>query len=580
MFISLNRKILYTIAIFFILTCIIFVYSFYIVYGQKFQEEGQLNLLNTRQFTELNFENVTLRQELNTLLQKKEVTQLSPNVMEILRYNQDPRSLNEITIEHKRVEDIIRNYNSRYNSFARAGKVTLISTFLIVFMIITLGILLRKWILEPIDKLSHISALVAAGNLSQRVELNKNYLFEDEIDKLAQAFNQMLENLNNSFNEIKQKEKFQQALINSIPDGIRVIDKDYNIILANNAYYKQIGSPAKTDIKCYTSCQGLSYPCPESNFSCPLREIKEKQKNSVKVIQQFQSFPNRHLSINAAPLTIDNAGQKEFYIVEAIRDLSDDIKFSHQQKLSSLGFLSTSIAHEMKNNLGSIRMIIENILNKYYINTANDNEAKKYLAMILEQITTCLNIPERLLKLAQNVHDGDGPVDCLSAAKEIAALLDYEAKHKGIDLKIKKTGQNIYILGNASDFKMLLLNLLQNAIKATGSEGKIKIDLKNDNTNVTIKIQDTGHGISARNLPHIFEPFYSEGQKDNQSGTGLGLAIVKSIVEKFNGNITVKSKEGKGTEFTLEFPQYKPGKEKKTNKKTAKKTNLSKKSIA
>ena len=230
MFISLNRKILYTIAIFFILTCIIFVYSFYIVYGQKFQEEGQLNLLNTRQFTELNFENVTLRQELNTLLQKKEVTQLSPNVMEILRYNQDPRSLNEITIEHKRVEDIIRNYNSRYNSFARAGKVTLISTFLIVFMIIILGILLRKWILEPIDKLSHISALVAAGNLSQRVELNKNYLFEDEIDKLAQAFNQMLENLNNSFNEIKQTEKFQQALINSIPDGIRVIDKDYNII--------------------------------------------------------------------------------------------------------------------------------------------------------------------------------------------------------------------------------------------------------------------------------------------------------------------------------------------------------------
>ena len=71
MFISLNKKILYTIAIFFILTCAIFVYSFYIVYGQKFQEEGQLNLLNTRQFSELNFENVTLRQELNTLLQKK-----------------------------------------------------------------------------------------------------------------------------------------------------------------------------------------------------------------------------------------------------------------------------------------------------------------------------------------------------------------------------------------------------------------------------------------------------------------------------------------------------------------------------
>ena len=577
MFISLNKKILYTIAIFFILTCAIFVYSFYIVYGQKFQEEGQLNLLNTRQFSELNFENVTLRQELNTLLQKKEVTQLSPNVMEILRYNQDPRSLNEITTEHKRVEEIIRNYNSRYNSFARAGKVTLISTFLIILLIIILGILLRKWILEPIDKLSHISDLAAAGNLSQRVELNNNCLFEDEIDKLAQAFNQMLENLNNSFNEIQQKEKFQQALINSIPDGIRVIDGDYNIILANNAYYKQINAPAGSGLKCYESCQNLTHPCPESSFSCPLREIRKNKKESIKVIQQFRAFPNRHLSINAAPLIIDDAGQDKFYIVEAIRDLSDDIKFSHQQKLSSLGFLSTSIAHEMKNSLGSIRMIIENILSKYYTNVPDNNEAKKYLIMILEQITACLNIPERLLKLAQNIHDSDGPVDCMASAKEIAALLDYEAKRKGIELQIGKTGSKTYILGNASDFKMLLLNLLQNAIKATGSEGKIKITFHNSDNTATIKVQDTGRGIPPQNLPHIFEPFYSEGQKDSQSGTGLGLAIAKSIVEKFHGNISVKSKEGKGTVFTMEFPQYTENKPEKTNIKSTKKANSQKK---
>lgn len=498
MFISMNRKILYTIAIFFILTCTIFVYSFYIVYGQKFQEEGQINLLNTKQFSELNYENVILRQELNTLLKKNEISQVSANVAEILRYNEDPRSLNEITTEHKRVEEIIRNYNSRYNSFARAVKVTLISTFLIILLIIILGILLRKWILEPIDKLSHISDLAASGDLSQRVRLNTNYLFEDEIDKLGQAFNQMLENLNNRFYEIRQKEKFQQALINSIPDGIRVINENYDIILANDAYYKQINTPHGVGLKCYASCQNLDHPCPDSSFTCPLKEIRKNRQKQVKAIQQFQAFPHRHLSINAAPLVIDKDNHQEFYIVESIRDLSDDIKFSHQQKLSSLGFLSTSVAHEMKNSLGSVRMIMENIINKYYQNIPDTDEAKKYLLMILEQITVCLDIPERLLKLSKNIHDGNGPVDCVTSSREIIALLDYEAKRKGIELTLKSSSKKVCILGNDSDFKMLILNLLQNAIKATGSEGKIEVSLRTAADLTTIKVKDTGRGISTQ----------------------------------------------------------------------------------
>ena len=155
--------------------------------------------------------------------------------------------------------------------------------------------------------------------------------------------------------------------------------------------------------------------------------------------------------------------------------------------------------------------------------------------------------------------------------------MNYEAKRKGIELQIGKTGSKTYILGNASDFKMLLLNLLQNAIKATGSEGKIKITFQNSDNTATIKVQDTGRGIPPQNLPHIFEPFYSEGQKDSQSGTGLGLAIAKSIVEKFHGNISVKSKEGKGTVFTMEFPQYTENKPEKTNIKSTKKANSQKK---
>lgn len=558
MFISLNKKILYTIFIFFIVICSIFVYAFYIVYGEKFLEEGRLNLINTKQFTEINFENTMLRQELISLIQNNNNLELSPAVRQNLLENPGANNLNEITREHKRVEDIIKNYDSRYNAFNRAIKVTLLSTLLIIFMIIILGILLRRWILEPINKLDHISDLAASGDLSQRVSLDANNLFTDEFDKLTATFNQMLENLNNSFNEIKEKEKFQQALIDSIPDGIRVIDEDYNIILANKSYYKQIGATASTQPgKCYYSSQKLSQPCPRNNFTCPLWEIQNTPKKNIKVIQQFAPYSNRHLSINAAPMKIDDSPKpQKLYIVESIRDLSEDIKFSHQQKLSSLGFLATSVAHEMKNNLGSIRMIMENILQKFYSQTPDDDEAKKYLTMVQNQIVECINVPERLLKLSRNASEVDSVVNCYNSIKEIIALLDYEAKRKGISINLETTNDQISISGNESDFKMVIINLALNAIKAMNETGELTIKISSLRQQAVIKVIDTGSGIPKNNLPHIFEPFYSDGKKDNQSGTGLGLAIVKSIVEKFHGEIDVKSKENQGTTFTLRFPLY------------------------
>ena len=92
---------------------------------------------------------------------------------------------------------------------------------------------MRRWVLTPLEKITSVSNKISQGNLSCRIQQETHPFFSDEIDILSNTFNNMLENMENNIKEIKEKERFLQSLIDGIPDGLRVIDQDYNIIIAN-----------------------------------------------------------------------------------------------------------------------------------------------------------------------------------------------------------------------------------------------------------------------------------------------------------------------------------------------------------
>ena len=131
--------------------------------------------------------------------------------------------------------------------------------------------------------------------------------------------------------------------------------------------------------------------------------------------------------------------------------------------------------------------------------------------------------------------------------------MDYEAKTHGINITIEGE-KDVTIIGNENDFKMVIINLILNAIKAGKPDGNILIKISADKHQNLIQVIDDGCGIAENVLPHIFDPFYSDGKEGSMGGTGLGLAIVKSIMEKHKGHISVESKIGVGTSFNLQFP--------------------------
>ena len=556
MFLSLNRKIIYAIFSLFLLSFITFALTFYSAYSSKIEKEQQASITRNIQYTDLLLRNVLLMKEIKSLLNQdtklKITAQKYPQINTLIS---DSAHSNFLINEQKNLTKRTKLFDENYETIYQGTSIILFNTILLSSFIILIGYLFNQWVLKPINNISNIIEQISLGNLKLRIPQRKKVKYTDELDTFSETFNMMLDNIENMISTIQDKEKFLQALIDSIPDGIRVIDEKYNIIIANKTYYDQSKDKPQHSQKCYISSFCSKHPC--LNEQCPLHEILKIGKQNTITIQQFAANPNKYLSVNAALMQYDKSHK---YIVESIRDLSGDIDFSHQQKISSLSFLSSSIAHEIKNNLGALRIILEHIIEKHNDKKATIGEYKKMLNTLHKELVNTISIPERLLKMTRYSTNEATQFDCINSLSEIIKMLDYEAKRKGIDLQFTLPKQNILLNGNETDFKIAIINIIQNAINAT-SNGIITIKVSTSRKNgLLLSFSDTGCGIDENDIDYIFTPFFSNGKKaedKKSSGSGLGLPITKSIIEKFGGSIDVKSTLGKGSCFTLSFPKYK-----------------------
>jgi signal transduction histidine kinase len=541
MFLSLNKKFFSIILAFFILSAGIFLFVLDGTVGEKMRTDYN-NIMKRNQYVmALLNENIILR---------KKIEQLDPDTFKYTNESLSEKQ-EELSKERQLNEELNKNYNDKNATLVEILKIIGLGALLTFLSLIVFTLLLRFWVINPVSRLTILSIAVANGDFSNRLKIKKGR-FSDEFDTLSYTINFMLNSIEEKIKEIKEKETFLQNLIDAIPDAVRIIDEDYNILLSNKTYSEQIKQKYfyKSD-KCYGAyCNNASAPCNNSQYICPLKELKKSKSSNLRLIH---SVNNRPLSINSARINING----KYSIVESIRDLSENINYSHQQKISSLGFLATSIAHEMKNNLGAINMILDGLLQKYYQDENKETPEKQYLEMISSQIKECVKVPERLLKISRNSEQNELTFNITSSISDILSLLDYEIKSKGIILikNFSNTKETIY--GNETDFKMIILNLVQNAINAMPTGGELEIKTNTNKEDILISIKDNGCGIPQKDIQHIFEPFYSTSNFPEKKGTGLGLAIVKDLTLKLNAEIEVTSQENVGSTFQIAIPRQK-----------------------
>jgi len=223
------------------------------------------------------------------------------------------------------------------------------------------------------------------------------------------------------------------------------------------------------------------------------------------------------------------------------------------KKLASLGTMLAGVAHEVNNPLSNISSSCEILLEE--MDEAETEWQKMLLKKVLEQVDKARGIVLNLLEFSRNKEFMKESVNLKDVLQKTLSLL-----HGQIPATVQvitEMDENLRIFADKQRMQQAFLNLITNAVQAIEGEGTVKIraNVSHDGV-VSVTVRDTGKGIAEKDLPHIFDPFYTT--KDVGHGTGLGLFITHDIIVRHGGTIGVKSSQTRGTTFTVRIPAQEP----------------------
>jgi len=220
-----------------------------------------------------------------------------------------------------------------------------------------------------------------------------------------------------------------------------------------------------------------------------------------------------------------------------------------------------NVSHELRTPLAAIRGYAETLLGGALEDTGHN---RRFVEIIQAQAIRLNNIATDLLTLSDlesGRRDAEpGPVSVEEAVNTALLTVETEAKIRGVNL-IRGAVHDALVTGHAIRLEQALVNLLDNAVKFNKPGGEVRIDASQGNDGrIVISVTDTGAGIPSSDVSRIFERFYrvDRARSREVGGTGLGLSIVKHVVERMDGAISVESRLGQGSTFTVSFP---PGRE-------------------
>ena len=379
-------------------------------------------------------------------------------------------------------------------------------------------------------------------------------------------------NLKNIFNE-KSGEKVSKntsssflgdgkAILDAVDDGVLAVDQKGNILAINPAA-EQITGWSGSD------AAGLVFNSVLKITNNDGAEMLDISNPVNRVLRTNENFTTRDLFIKTQSgkitpifLAVNSIGGSNSGVVVVFRDISKELSDNREQA----EFISTA-SHEMRTPVASIEGYLGLALNP--ATATIDARAKSFLEKAHENTQHLGQLFQDLLDITK-AEDGrlkNEPIvlDATEFARDIWEGLKPKAENKGLEYVFmpdhNATGEKtimpvFFIHADRDHLHEVLNNLFENAIKYTPS-GTVAVNVTGDNDSVQISVKDSGIGIPAEDLPHLFQKFYRVDNSETReiNGTGLGLFLSRKLTESIGGKLTVESEYKKGSIFTVKLPR-------------------------
>ncbi|RMG02451.1 MAG: PAS domain S-box protein, partial [Nitrospirae bacterium] len=343
------------------------------------------------------------------------------------------------------------------------------------------------------------------------------------------------------FEKIRIAEAELENIFESISDLLYITTEDYTIKNINRAVELKVGLNREEIIgkKCYQIFHGTDKPYEK----CPHHKTVETK---LPYIEEFEDPRSGATTLTSTSPLFDDRGAF-LGTVHIVRDISElkklRVKLAQAEKMAALGEVAAKVAHEIRNPLVSIGGFSRRLEKKL------DGHLKDYAHIITREVGRLELILKDILSFVRQMRIKKEVVLVRDILEEVTSLLRQEIKKNQIEV-VKDYEDPLEIPVDPNRIKEAFINIIGNSIQVLSDGGQIFIKTyKRDNYGI-IEVKDTGPGIDEKDLPYIFDPFYTT----KIEGTGLGLSITSRIVKEHGGRIDVESKPGEGATFRIYLP--------------------------
>jgi two-component system, NtrC family, sensor histidine kinase KinB len=419
--------------------------------------------------------------------------------------------------------------------------------FFIIFIFIALFVIFKKtdknWsrINDYLGMVTNTVNSIRYGNLSTKIEKIENSLEHSNYQNLSESINRMVETLNDREkmiveyqNELTRQNKFLEAVINSLSDGILIIDENHNILrvtpkIAN--WFQEDG-------------QNLMNKNLE-DYIQPKNHVKFEKFKEDEIFIKNNSIAT--FEATAMKLSLDDK-KKRFVII--IKDITS------QRELETLreDFVAT-LTHDLKVPIVAESNILDFLINgkfgdineKQNVAISNMKDCNQELLELVQILLETYKIKETGIDLdKRNINLGSFVGTIIDEMQSIAEKSGFKINFY--------SPYDINVSVDSMQLKRVVKNLIQNAISHSDSHTSIDVKLEQIPHFITICITDYGKGIPQEDIDKIFNKYYSTAKKFRKIGTGLGLYLSQQIIKSHGGEIIVTSEENVSTEFCIKLP--------------------------